>query len=143
MYWVQVKKTKLLFQSKEKLRFFLFFIYLFPSMQSVPWYCYYNLFFIFLCFTFFLCSAESQEVLDAELSARILQLINVTDSGVHSQVQQEWLTFLNFRFEVNIYLPMLHYSYLSLPNLVVFRVMVWYKINLIQKQNSIYYETII
>nr|XP_028954506.1 exportin-7-like [Malus domestica] len=31
------------------------------------------------------CSAESQEVLDAELSARILQLINVTDSGLHSQ----------------------------------------------------------
>ncbi|XP_048325677.1 uncharacterized protein LOC107412822 isoform X3 [Ziziphus jujuba] len=31
------------------------------------------------------CSAESQEVLDAELSARILQLINVTDNGLHSQ----------------------------------------------------------
>ncbi|PNY06418.1 exportin 7, partial [Trifolium pratense] len=31
------------------------------------------------------CSAESQEVLDAEISARVLQLINVTDSGVHSQ----------------------------------------------------------
>ncbi|KAB2595440.1 exportin-7-like [Pyrus ussuriensis x Pyrus communis] len=31
------------------------------------------------------CSTESQEVLDAELSARILQLINVTDSGVQSQ----------------------------------------------------------
>lgn len=61
-------------------------------MQSVPWYCYYN-FFIY-GFTFFLCSAESQEVLDAELSARILQLINVTDSGVHSQVQQqEWPPF--------------------------------------------------
>jgi exportin-7 len=33
-------------------------------------------------------SAESQEVLDAEISARVLQLINVTDSGVHSQVYQ-------------------------------------------------------
>ncbi|XP_061996319.1 uncharacterized protein LOC133714255 isoform X1 [Rosa rugosa] len=31
------------------------------------------------------CSVESQELFDAELSARILQLINVTDSGVHSQ----------------------------------------------------------
>ncbi|CAJ1972962.1 unnamed protein product [Sphenostylis stenocarpa] len=31
------------------------------------------------------CSLESQEVLDAELSARVLQLINVTDSGIHSQ----------------------------------------------------------
>ncbi|KAK4268092.1 hypothetical protein QN277_024795 [Acacia crassicarpa] len=31
------------------------------------------------------CSAESQEVLDAEISARVLQLINVTDSGIHSQ----------------------------------------------------------
>lgn len=32
------------------------------------------------------CSVESQEVLDAEIAARVLQLINVTDSGVHSQV---------------------------------------------------------
>ena len=39
------------------------------------------------CFEFLPCSAESQELFDAELSARILQLINVTDSGVHSQVQ--------------------------------------------------------
>ncbi|XP_010067657.2 exportin-7 isoform X1 [Eucalyptus grandis] len=31
------------------------------------------------------CSMESQEVLDAELSARVLQLINVTDTGLHSQ----------------------------------------------------------
>ncbi|GAB4836168.1 hypothetical protein Ancab_001081 [Ancistrocladus abbreviatus] len=31
------------------------------------------------------CSAESQEVIDAELSARVLQLIKVTDSGLHSQ----------------------------------------------------------
>ncbi|XP_057979994.1 uncharacterized protein LOC131165875 isoform X2 [Malania oleifera] len=30
-------------------------------------------------------SAESQEVIDAELSARVLQLINITDSGLHSQ----------------------------------------------------------
>ncbi|KAA3481473.1 exportin-7 isoform X1 [Gossypium australe] len=34
------------------------------------------------------CSMESQEVLDAELSARVLQLINVTDSGLHSQDDQ-------------------------------------------------------
>lgn len=27
-------------------------------------------------------------MLDAELSARVLQLINVTDSGLHSQVEQ-------------------------------------------------------
>uniref|UniRef100_A0A5B7AV32 Putative exportin-7 isoform X3 n=1 Tax=Davidia involucrata TaxID=16924 RepID=A0A5B7AV32_DAVIN len=31
------------------------------------------------------CSADSQEVLDAELSARVLRLINVTDSGLHCQ----------------------------------------------------------
>ncbi|XP_044512418.1 exportin-7-like isoform X3 [Mangifera indica] len=31
------------------------------------------------------CSMESQEVLDAELSARVLQVINVTDSGLHTQ----------------------------------------------------------
>ncbi|KAI4356227.1 hypothetical protein L6164_000266 [Bauhinia variegata] len=31
------------------------------------------------------CSMESQEVLDAEISARVLRLINVTDSGIHSQ----------------------------------------------------------
>ncbi|XP_038711145.1 exportin-7 isoform X2 [Tripterygium wilfordii] len=31
------------------------------------------------------CSVESQEMLDAELSARVLQLIRVTDSGLHSQ----------------------------------------------------------
>ncbi|KAK7837537.1 exportin-7-a [Quercus suber] len=31
------------------------------------------------------CSVESQEVFDAELSARVLQLINVTDSGLHGQ----------------------------------------------------------
>ncbi|XP_071724978.1 uncharacterized protein [Rutidosis leptorrhynchoides] len=31
------------------------------------------------------CSVEPQEVLDAELSARVLQLIKVTDSGLHSQ----------------------------------------------------------
>ncbi|GLT62173.1 hypothetical protein SLA2020_348300 [Shorea laevis] len=35
------------------------------------------------------CSVESQEVLDAELSARVLQLINVTDSGLHSQRYSE------------------------------------------------------
>ncbi|KAL5994858.1 hypothetical protein ACLOJK_024915 [Asimina triloba] len=31
------------------------------------------------------CSMESQEVIDAELAARVFQLINVTDSGLHSQ----------------------------------------------------------
>lgn len=37
---------------------------------------------------------ESQEVIDAELSARVLRLVNVADSGVHSQVdQQEKITF--------------------------------------------------
>ncbi|XP_022131545.1 exportin-7 isoform X3 [Momordica charantia] len=35
------------------------------------------------------CSVESQEVLDAELSARVLQLINVTDNGLHSQRYSE------------------------------------------------------
>lgn len=32
---------------------------------------------------------DSQEVIDAELSARVLRLINVTDSGLHSQVDQQ------------------------------------------------------
>ena len=42
--------------------------------------------FLFL-FSFFLYSTESsQELIDAELAARVLQLINVTDSGLHSQV---------------------------------------------------------
>ncbi|KAM0944113.1 putative importin-beta domain, armadillo-like helical, exportin [Dioscorea sansibarensis] len=31
------------------------------------------------------CSTESQEIIDAELAARVLRLINVTDSGLHSQ----------------------------------------------------------
>ncbi|XP_042518350.1 exportin-7 isoform X2 [Macadamia integrifolia] len=31
------------------------------------------------------CSVESQEIIDAELAARVLQLINVTDSRSHSQ----------------------------------------------------------
>ncbi|KAL2536815.1 ARM repeat superfamily protein [Forsythia ovata] len=31
------------------------------------------------------CSMESQEVIDAELSARVLRLVNVADSGLHSQ----------------------------------------------------------
>ncbi|XP_038886024.1 exportin-7 isoform X1 [Benincasa hispida] len=35
------------------------------------------------------CSVESQEVLDAELSARVLQLINITDNGLHSQRYSE------------------------------------------------------
>ncbi|KAJ0103399.1 hypothetical protein Patl1_05763 [Pistacia atlantica] len=35
------------------------------------------------------CSMESQEVLDAELSARVLQVINVTDSGLHTQRYRE------------------------------------------------------
>jgi exportin-7 len=33
------------------------------------------------------CSQESQELIDAELAARVLQLINVTDTGVHAQVR--------------------------------------------------------
>ncbi|XP_058078819.1 uncharacterized protein LOC131227118 isoform X2 [Magnolia sinica] len=31
------------------------------------------------------CSTESQEIIDAELAARVFQLINVTDSGLHTQ----------------------------------------------------------
>ncbi|XP_066164702.1 uncharacterized protein [Oryza sativa Japonica Group] len=34
------------------------------------------------------CSQESQELIDAELAARVLQLINVTDTGVHAQRYQ-------------------------------------------------------
>ncbi|RZR98205.1 hypothetical protein BHM03_00027520 [Ensete ventricosum] len=35
------------------------------------------------------CSMESQELIDAELAARVLQLINITDSGLHSQVKRK------------------------------------------------------
>ncbi|XP_062233841.1 uncharacterized protein LOC133931030 isoform X2 [Phragmites australis] len=35
------------------------------------------------------CSQESQELIDAELSARVLQLISITDTGVHAQRYQE------------------------------------------------------
>ncbi|XP_068659491.1 uncharacterized protein [Aristolochia californica] len=31
------------------------------------------------------CSTESQEIIDAELSARVFQLINITDTGLHTQ----------------------------------------------------------
>ncbi|XP_027114232.1 exportin-7 isoform X1 [Coffea eugenioides] len=31
------------------------------------------------------CSSDSQEVIDAELSARVLRLVNVSDTGLHSQ----------------------------------------------------------
>ncbi|KAG7020193.1 Exportin-7 [Cucurbita argyrosperma subsp. argyrosperma] len=41
------------------------------------------------------CSVESQEVLDAELSARVLQLINVTDNGLHSQIVSHKITILH------------------------------------------------
>ncbi|KAF0917476.1 hypothetical protein E2562_020592 [Oryza meyeriana var. granulata] len=34
------------------------------------------------------CSQESQELIDAELAARVLQLINITDTGVHAQRYQ-------------------------------------------------------
>lgn len=49
-------------------------------------FCYFDKFFFFV--VYISCSVESQEVLDAELSARVLQLINVTDNGLHSQVYQ-------------------------------------------------------
>ncbi|KQK17379.1 exportin-7-A isoform X2 [Brachypodium distachyon] len=35
------------------------------------------------------CSQDSQELFDAELAARVLQLINITDTGVHAQRYQE------------------------------------------------------
>ncbi|KAK8928464.1 hypothetical protein KSP39_PZI017721 [Platanthera zijinensis] len=35
------------------------------------------------------CSMESQELMDAELAARVLQLINVVDSGLHAQRYRE------------------------------------------------------
>jgi exportin-7 len=37
-------------------------------------------------FSILFCSQESQESIDAELSARVLQLISVTDTGAHTQV---------------------------------------------------------
>ncbi|TVU12964.1 hypothetical protein EJB05_46631 [Eragrostis curvula] len=35
------------------------------------------------------CSQESQELIDAELSARVLQLISIADTGLHAQRYQE------------------------------------------------------
>jgi exportin-7 len=32
-------------------------------------------------------SQETQELIDAELSARVLQLISMTDTGAHAQVR--------------------------------------------------------
>lgn len=40
-------------------------------------------------------SGESQEIHDAELSARVLRLINVTDSGLRSQVRSNFLLILS------------------------------------------------
>ena len=39
------------------------------------------------------CSQETQELIDAELSARVLQLISMTDTGAHAQVRWNW--FIN------------------------------------------------
>jgi hypothetical protein len=44
------------------------------------------LFFSSMRFSILFCSQESQESIDAELSARVLQLISVTDTGAHTQV---------------------------------------------------------
>lgn len=41
-------------------------------------------------------SAESQEVIDAELSARVLRLVGVADSGLHSQVRQQFIMLGKF-----------------------------------------------
>jgi hypothetical protein len=41
--------------------------------------------------SFTIYSSESQEVMDAELAARVLQLIKITDSGLHAQVMVNWL----------------------------------------------------
>ncbi|XP_020205466.1 uncharacterized protein LOC109790680 [Cajanus cajan] len=50
------------------------------------------------------CSVESQEVLDAELSARVLQLINVTDSGIHSQVYcTKFFVFNGLEHELSLF----------------------------------------
>lgn len=45
---------------------------------------------------FFSYSTESQELIDAELAARVLQLINITDSGLHSQVKRKKDNLFNY-----------------------------------------------
>ena len=47
---------------------------------------YFVLLFLWMGFSFFFCSQESQELIDAELSARVLKLISMTDTGAHAQV---------------------------------------------------------
>jgi exportin-7 len=47
------------------------------------------LFFSQIWFFIFFCSQDSQELFDAELAARVLQLINITDTGLHAQRYQE------------------------------------------------------
>ena len=42
-------------------------------------------------------SGESHEVLDAEISACVLQLINITDTGVHNKVYK----FSRIKFSVS------------------------------------------
>jgi hypothetical protein len=52
--------------------------------------CLVAIFLLFLSqirFFIFFCSQDSQELFDAELAARVLQLINITDTGVHAQVR--------------------------------------------------------
>lgn len=49
---------------------------------------------MFISLNLFSGNAESQEFIDAELAARVLQLINVTDSGLHCQVKESSLNNL-------------------------------------------------
>ncbi|RRT74350.1 hypothetical protein B296_00032455 [Ensete ventricosum] len=53
-------------------------------LEFFPYLCRYQI----TCFIFS-CRTESQELIDAELAARVLQLSNVTDIGVHSQVSNQ------------------------------------------------------
>ena len=72
---------------------------------NIPCFLPYILFdFLFFSLTMFilLCSQESQELIDAELAARVLQLINVTDTGVHAQVRWKWFGHLTWKLSAEL-----------------------------------------
>jgi exportin-7 len=63
------------------------------------------LFFSWMGFSIFFCSQESQELIDAELSARVLKLISMTDTGAHAQVRWNWFVHLIWMRSYGIHIP--------------------------------------
>ena len=64
------------------------------SIKFICLFAFFVLFFSQINFFIFFCSQDSQELFDAELAARVLQLINITDTGVHAQVS--WKLFFTW-----------------------------------------------